>query len=891
MKKAIFTHLQICLLILAFGFWQNNLHAQTAFTINWTGLTGGSTNATGVPTGINIIQQYNGVVSNCSTASNGGTATYNAIIQAAPGYTVTITSIGGAAYASNAGSRNYVFQLTNAGTYTQGTQPNINGTSSCGSPTTLATYSVPAAGQTLNAGNQATISVLKTPGSSAGTGYGLTSRLTVTGVVTPICNAPTNLAENNVTATSSDFNWDAGGANTYEYVLDQTSASPSGAGTALTTNSFSTSSLSPSTTYYFHLRRKCGTGNFSNWIYVNFTTPACLSPTGLVSANTTHNSSDLSWNTQGSNSFEYLVDQTSTSPTGSGTSTAGTTYNATGLNPSTTYYLHVRTNCGGGNFSSWSTTSFTTLIEPCDTPTGLTAANTTHNSSDLSWNAQGSSTYEYVVDQIATDPTSGTVTNGTIFNATGLDPLTTYYLHVRTNCVQGNTSGWTTISFTTLIEPCLAPTGLTAANTTHNSSNISWDSQGGNTFEYVIDQIATDPTGLGTPTTGTTYNPTTLNPTTTYYFHLRTDCSGTNFSPWITVSFTTLVEPCIAPTGLTAANTAHNSSDLSWNAQGASTYEYVVDQIATDPTSGTATNGTTFNATSLTPSTTYYLHVRTNCVQGNTSAWTTISFTTLLEPCDAPTGLTAANTTENSSDLSWDAQGSNSFEYTLDEIATDPTSGTAATGTTFNATGLDASTTYYLHVRTDCGGGNFSNWTTISFTTLVEPCVAPSGVSASNVAGHSANLAWNAQTGSTFEYVIDQTTGNPAGSGTATTGTTFAASALTGSTTYYFHIRTNCGNGNFSPWTTISFTTSSTVGIDEQEALNLTAYPNPTTGSVTVSGQTEGKITLMNVKGQILMTQELEQSNSLDLSTFESGFYYIQYVSGNKIATIKLVKE
>ena len=1073
MKKQFFTILQTCLLVLTLGFWQTG-HAQTPFTITWTGLTG-STNATGVPTGINIVQQYNGVTGSCNTNSNGANTSYSAVIQAAAGYTVTITSIGGSAYASNAGSRNFSFQVTNGGTYTQATPTSIGSSSNCGGNTALTAFAVPAAGQLLNSGSQATITVLRAPGSATGGGYSWTRTLTITGTVTPVCNAPTglsasnltsstadlswntvsgssgyqyvidqtaanpagagtaisgtiynaaglnpsttyylhvrnhcggsnfsswttipftttaaptcsvptNLAENNVTATSADFNWDAAGTNDFEYVLDQISTDPAGAGTAINGIAYSTSSLNPSTTYYFHLRQNCGGGLFSDWVLVNFTTPIlpCNAPTGLAVANVTHNSADLSWDAQGASTYEYVVDQVATDPATSGTATLGTTYNASGLNPSTTYYLHVRTNCVQGNTSAWTTISFTTAIEPCNAPTGLAAANVTHNLADLSWDAQGASTYEYVVDQVATDPaTSGTATSGTTYNATGLNPSTTYYLHVRTNCVQGNTSAWTTISFTTAIEPCNAPTGLTAANVTHNtadlswnaqtvstyeyvvdqastdpasgtltlgttynaaglnqlttyylhvrancvqgntsawtmisftttltpcmaptglaaanvthnSANLSWNAQGSNTFEYVLDQTATDPLILGMPTTLTTYNPTTLNPSTTYYLHVRTDCSGANFSPWTTISFTTSIAPCDVPTGLTASGITPNSAELSWNTQPGSTYEYAVDQISTDPASGTATTANSYSAAGLDAATTYYLHVRTNCAQGNTSGWTSIPFTTLPEPCDAPTGLTASNITQNTSDLSWNVQGGNSFEYVLDQTASNPASGTATTANSYSASGLNASATYYFHVRTNCGNGNFSDWTTISFTTDDAPCLAPAGLTVSNVTGNTANLNWTAQAGNTFQYVLNQTVTNPNAGGTATTNNTFAASTLTGSTTYYFHVRTDCGNGNFSDWSTVSFTTSSTVGLNEPEIINLSVYPNPANGQVTITGQTEGTVTLISTNGQVLTSIDLDSHNSIDLSTYESGVYFINYVSEHRTGNVKVIKE
>jgi hypothetical protein len=540
MKKQLFTTLQIGLLILTLGFWQTALHAQTPFTITWTGLTG-STNATGVPTGITIVQQYNGVTAACNTGQNGANTSYSAVIQAAAGYNVTITSIGGSAYASGAGSKLFTLRLTNGSTYTQTNPSTVGTSSSCTGNTALNTYAIPAAGQTLNSGSQATITVLRgIAGSESGNGYSWTRTLTITGTVTPVCNAPTGLLASNLTSSSADLSWNAvSGSSGYQYLVDQVSTNPAGAGTATTGTTFNATTLNPSTTYYLHVRNNCGSSNFSSWATIPFTTTAaatCSDPTNLAENNVTATTADFNWDAAGTNDFEYVLDQVSTDPAGAGTAINGLTTSTSTLSPSTTYYFHLRQNCGGGLFSNWVLVNFTTPVLPCDAPTGLTAANTTDNSSDLSWDAQGSSTYEYVVDQIAADPaTAGTSTNGTTFNATTLSPSTTYYLHVRTNCVQGNTSAWTTISFTTLIEPCLAPTGLTAANTTDNSSDLSWDAQGSSTYEYVVDQIAADPATAGTTTSGTTFNASTLTPMTVYYLHVRTNCVQGNTSAWTTI--------------------------------------------------------------------------------------------------------------------------------------------------------------------------------------------------------------------------------------------------------------------------------------------------------------------------------------------------------------------
>ena len=87
----------------------------------------------------------------------------------------------------------------------------------------------------------------------------------------------------------------------------------------------------------------------------------CTAPSSLAAGNITGSGADLSWGSvSGATGYEYVTDQSTTAPSGSGTATTATGYSASGLNVSTTYYLHVRTDCGGGNYSSWTTTSFTT---------------------------------------------------------------------------------------------------------------------------------------------------------------------------------------------------------------------------------------------------------------------------------------------------------------------------------------------------------------------------------------------------------------------------------------------------------------------------------------------------------------------------------------------------
>lgn len=87
---------------------------------------------------------------------------------------------------------------------------------------------------------------------------------------------------------------------------------------------------------------------------------------------------------------------------------------------------------------------------------------------------------------------------------------------------------------------------------------------------------------------------------------------------------------CDTPTSLTVTSITSTSAVLNWTEPAGSVgSEYVVTTISGTPTgAGTATTGLTYNATSLTPSTTYYASVRDSCGAASLSGWVTRTFTT-----------------------------------------------------------------------------------------------------------------------------------------------------------------------------------------------------------------------------------------------------------------------
>ena len=89
-------------------------------------------------------------------------------------------------------------------------------------------------------------------------------------------------------------------------------------------------------------------------------------------------------------------------------------------------------------------------------------------------------------------------------------------------------------------------------------------------------------------------------------------------------------------------------------------------------------------------------------------------------PCATPTGLAATPTGQTSATLDWnDVPGSSGYEvrYKPSSTSTWPAAKTT-TGSNYTATDLTCGTTYNWQVRTNCGGGGYSEWSNgTDFTT------------------------------------------------------------------------------------------------------------------------------------------------------------------------------
>jgi len=299
------------------------------------------------------------------------------------------------------------------------------------------------------------------------------------------------------------------------------------------------------------------------------------------------------------------------------------------------------------------------------------------------------------------------------------------------------------------------------------------------------------------------------------------------------------------PTGLAAAVMSPSQIDLSWNAAsdnvgvvGYNVYRGGVQIAALGVV-------TTFQNTGLVASTTYSYAVRARDGAGNMSApSSSANATTPAQPDttapSTPMGLSASAVSSSQINLSWTAATDNVGVTGYNVFRGGVQIATLGSVTTFQNSGLTASTTYSYTVQAFDSAGNVSPPTiSTSATTQATPDTvapsAPTGITATAVSSSQINLSWTASTDNVGVTGYNVYRG---GVQIATLGvvTSFQNNGLTASTTYSYTVRARDAAGNISaPSSPASATTQAPVG-------DTTAPSTPT--GLTASAVSSSQINL-----------------------------------------------
>jgi hypothetical protein len=474
-----------------------------------------------------------------------------------------------------------------------------------------------------------------------------------------------------------------------------------------------------------------------------------------------------------------------------GTPVAGTTYNDTGLTASTQYSYLITANNTCGTSANGTCASVTTTPTTPAAPGAPTLTPGCTNVS-LSWTAVPTATDYEVWRNAGASCTGATLvvstTGGlTTYNDTGRSLGTQYSYAIRAKNTCGASGNGTCATTTTLNVPA-APGAPTFTSVSCTTLTVNWTAVSGATSYDVWRVAGATCTGAvkitGTPVAGTTYNDTGLTASTQYsYLITANNTCGTSANGTCASVTTTPTTPA-APGAPTLTPGCTNVS-LSWTAvPNATDYEVwrTAGASCTGATQVVSTTGglTTYNDTGRSLGTQYSYAIRAKNTCGASGNGTCATTTTLNVPA-APGASTFTSVSCTTLTVNWTAV-SGATTYDVWRVAGGTCSGVVkitgapVAGTTYNDTGLTASTQYSYLITANNTCGTSANGTCASVTTTPTTPAAP-GAPTLTPGCTNVSLSWTAVPNAT-DYEVWRN------AGASCTGATQAVASTGGLTTY-----------------------------------------------------------------------------------------------------------
>lgn len=552
----------------------------------------------------------------------------------------------------------------------------------------------------------------------------------------------------------------------------------------------------------------------------------------------------------------------------------------------------------------------------CPIPSNLAATNITATTVDLSWTENGTASEWIVYHKISTDSIwTETTVYSTNYQLTGLTPDMSYSVRVASDCGNGtDVSPFSNlVSFNTL-PTCPSPSGLTVSNISQTNVDLAWTSNGAETsWDIVYGAVGFDIDTEGTIVTATT-NPFTLTgltAATNYQVYVRANCGSGDISNWSSpIQFNTTI--CDLSEQCEYTFICTDSYGDGWNG-GALVIEQNSITIATIEAidhygfgnSYTDTFhvmlcdniSTTFNwiegsydsevALTILDPAGNQLFSSVDMINASSPILTIVTNCSAVgESCDTPTNV-QVNAASNSANVSWTSTESAWIvEYKL-ATASNWTASPTLTTTTYNITGLTASTNYVVRVKSVCDASNESDWSAeIPFTTLA---------------------------GDVTTYTITATATGPGSitpSGTITvqegTDISFSFTANEGATTQQLlvdNIETAIPTNNEYTFSsvvanhTIEVVFAEETGIEEIDLdATVLLFPNPATSHIEIRLSNDllinSTLDIYDVYGRKIATQMMNNTSAkVDISGYSTGMYLVRISNDNGVVVKNFIKK
>jgi len=466
-------------------------------------------------------------------------------------------------------------------------------------------------------------------GANNETGFSTPTRYAYTVIETPTALTLGPLTSNSIQVQSS--NTPSGLTRGSSGLLIENTTNGTNSGWKQNNDSWTSSSLSPNTSYSF--RGKARNGDSVETAYSPSASKFTLAnqPNAASYTDVTQTCIRAHWTANGNpNGTQYLSENTTTG-FNSGWTT-NTYWGSCGLTCGSSYGFRVKARNGEGVETGWTSlgSQSTPTCPPPSPPTSVSASDGTYmDKVEVVWTASPSAASYTVYRATSTNSwvtkTALGATTGTLFNDTTAVPRTTYYYWVKAANAYG-TSGFSDFNAGSRSDGTPPPpTSVSASDGTYmDKVEVTWAASP-NTASYTVYRATSTrsrvtKTALGT-TTGTFFNDTTAVPKTTYYYWVKaSNAYGTSgFSDFNAGSRSDGTPP--SPANISASDGTYvDKVEVTWtaspNAASYTVYRATSTRSWITKTALGTTTGTLFSDTTAVPKTTYYYWVKASNAYG-----------------------------------------------------------------------------------------------------------------------------------------------------------------------------------------------------------------------------------------------------------------------------------
>lgn len=443
---------------------------------------------------------------------------------------------------------------------------------------------------------------------------------------------------------------------------------------------------------------------------------------------------------------------------------------------------------------------------------------------------------------------------------------------------------------------CPEPLNLKADGIAHTSAKLSWDAYDGvSSWKVSIVNQGVPPTDWITVNTNP-YKAIDLLPNTTYDYYVMSNCIGVEdvivSGPF---TFTTRCEPIIAPYTETFAEQAVPGCWLAaptdfadgfifiyyWNFNLSANFDAAT---AGDHTAGGGTNYAWVNMANLSDK------------ERSTLKTPLVDISALEHP--ALNFYAFSKNAQGSSVNKLQVEIYTGEEWVLATTITGLTNNWAPYTIDLNNYAINGPIEARFTIIANANGGDLSYNTIliddVSFMEMAD-CPAPFNITTTEITETTAIVEWETAIESDWELEYGPAGFTP-GNGTVITiensDPTVSLSDLAPEKAYDVYVKSICDTEGelVGPH---KFTTDAILGNGEIVKNNVTLYPNPVKGNLTIKADDFiGTVVVYNIYGQKITEQLFDTyTATIDFASFSSGIYLVKVASGSKEKTFKIIKD